>query len=126
MFEELQVLTDDKRVKEPFVYGVEPRHRTILPRIVNEKLQRGRAPWCRWLRQHSEIQVEFHRIGNAGREGHAASPAGSGNVRADVGIHRTHVDKIVRGIGKKGRGGCGCGIRHRLDSRDPVRPGQRA
>src|SRR5262245_45651554 len=96
--EELEILADDKRVKQLLVDQIERTHGPVLPWIVNRVLEHRGTTRLRRCGQRGDVDVKLGRLRNASEQRHAATTAFTGAVRADVRIHRADVDSPLRWI----------------------------
>jgi hypothetical protein len=97
VIEELQVLTHDERVKQPFVHEIEASDRPVLPGVVHEKLEHCQPAGLRSRRVGPNVEGEFNQFGNARNECHPTAPACASTLRPNVRIHGTAVREALRG-----------------------------
>jgi len=99
--ENLKVLAHDKSVKQLVMDDIEFLHWIILPRIVHVELEVNLFARFRNSRRDGQVEMVFDRVGYSGDQLHATTRAIAGSIGADVPVHRTKVNGILRGIRRR-------------------------
>ena len=102
VFEELQVLAHHECVDQLIVTEIETPNRTLFPWVVNRKLQHRERTRPGRLGKRPDIGMKLDWLRHARDERHAAAPAFSAAIGANIRIHGAAVNHSLSGIRSAG------------------------